>query len=296
MAIELDRTSFRSIWSDLQGVSFTQGFVDAAGVPTRYLRSGEKGNPALIFLHGTGGHAEAYCRNLAAHGEHFDTFAIDLLGHGLTGKPDYDYEIDRYIDHLLGFMDAFGLKTVSLSGESLGGWIAGAFAIAHPDRVDALVLNTAGADKVSPKALESLRQTTLDAVRDPSWERVRTRLEWLMYDNDDVHDDLVACRQRIYSTPEMQGGIHHLLCLHTIEARRQHAVKPEQWGSVKPPTLVLWTDHDPTAAVAVGEELASMIPGSEFVVMESCGHWPQYEDADTFNRLHIDFLQRALSS
>jgi 2-hydroxy-6-oxonona-2,4-dienedioate hydrolase len=182
------------------------------------------------------------------------------------------------------------MKTVSLSGESLGGWIAGAFAVAHPDRVDRLVLNTAGAEKVSPKALEALRQTTLDAVLDPNWERVRSRLEWLMYDKSDVHDDLVATRQRIYSRPDMQAGIHHLLCLHTIEARMKHAVKPEGWAAIKAPTLVLWTDHDPTSTVDVGEELAAAIPASKFEVMTDCGHWPQFEDAETFNRLHIDFL------
>ena len=77
--------------------------------------------PALIFLHGTGGHAEAYVRNLAAHAAHFDTYAIDMLGHGYTSKPDYDYEIPRYIEHLLGFLDARGIERVSLSGESLGG-------------------------------------------------------------------------------------------------------------------------------------------------------------------------------
>jgi 2-hydroxy-6-oxonona-2,4-dienedioate hydrolase len=36
-----------------------------------------------------------------------------------------------------------------------------------------------------------------------------------------------------------------------------------------------------------------MIPGAEFVVMEGCGHWPQYEDPEEFNRLHIDFLRAA---
>jgi 2-hydroxy-6-oxonona-2,4-dienedioate hydrolase len=281
---------YRSMWSDLQGIEFSQGYVDAGGIRTRYLHTGSSDKPALIFLHGTGGHAEAYVRNLAAHGEHFNTYAIDLLGHGYTDKPDYDYEISRYIDHLLAFMDAVGIDKVSLSGESLGGWIAGAFAIAHPDRVERLVLNTAGAEKVRPKALEALRASTLAAVEDPNWERVRARLEWLMRHPEDVHDDLVASRQRIYDTPEMLGGIHHLLCLHTIEARQIHAVKDAQWATLTAPTLVLWTTHDPTATVEVGKELAAAIPGSKFVVMDECGHWPQFEDADTFNRIHIDFL------
>jgi 2-hydroxy-6-oxonona-2,4-dienedioate hydrolase len=281
---------FASIWSDLQGVSFSQGYVEAAGIRTRYLHSGSSDQPGLIFLHGTGGHAEAYTRNLGPHGEHFNTYAIDMLGHGYTGKPDYDYEIPRYIEHILGFMDAVGMARASLSGESLGGWIAGAFAVAHPDRVDRLVLNTASAEKIAPKALEALRASTLAAVEDPDWDRVRSRLEWLMRRPADVHDDLVASRQRIYRRPDMLAGIEHLLCLHTIEARQKSAITAEEWGALKAPTLVLWTSHDPTSTVEVGRELAALIPGSRFEVMQECGHWPQFEDSETFNRLSIDFL------
>ena len=286
-----DRDSaFESIWADLQGVPFDQGYVDVGGIATRYLHAGSGDKPGLVFLHGTGGHAEAYVRNLAAHAPHFNTYAIDMLGHGYTGKPDYDYEIPRYIDHLAGFLDAVGIERVSLSGESLGGWVAGAFAIAHPDRVDRLVLNTAAADRVNPEALAALRASTAAAVEDPSWERVRTRLEWLMHTDSDVHDDLVASRQAIYSRPEMKDGVTRILCLHTPEARRRFAVTPEEWAAIAAPTMVLWTSHDPTATVDVGETLAGMIPGAKFVVMQDCGHWPQFEDADTFNRIHVDFL------
>ena len=152
------------------------------------------------------------------------------------------------------------------------------------------MLNTAAAEKISPKALEALRASTLAAVEDPEWERVRSRLEWLMRTPADVHDDLVASRQRIYRRPDMQAGIQHLLCLHTIEARQHSAIKAEEWGAITAPTLVLWTSHDPTSTVEVGRELAGLIPGSRFEVMEECGHWPQFEDPATFNRISIDFL------
>src|SRR5262245_34902865 len=139
---------FHSIWSDLEGVSFSQGFVRAAGIRTRFLQSGSPQKPALLFLHGTGGHAEAYVRNLAAHGEHFNTIAVDMLGHGLTDKPDFDYAIPRYLEHLLAFLDVMNIRRASLSGESLGGWVAAHFAATHPDRVERLVLNTAGGDRI----------------------------------------------------------------------------------------------------------------------------------------------------
>ena len=64
----------------------------------------------------------------------------------------------------------------------------------------------------------------------------------------------------------------------------------DELGRIEAETLVLWTTHDPTAPVSVGERLASLVKHSRMVVMENCGHWPQYEDPDTFNALHIDFL------
>lgn len=86
----------KSIWSDLTGTSFSQGFIDADGVSTRYISSGSADKPLLLLIHGTGGHAEAYSRNLAAHGEHFWTVAFDLIGHGWSAKPESRYEIPDY--------------------------------------------------------------------------------------------------------------------------------------------------------------------------------------------------------
>jgi 2-hydroxy-6-oxonona-2,4-dienedioate hydrolase len=165
----------------MQGVAFEQAYVDVDGVRTRYLHAGQKGKPALIFIHGTGGHAEAYSRNLAAHGEHFDVYAIDMLGHGFTGKPDKPYLIDDYVAHLRGFMDTLKIDRASLSGESLGGWVAAPFAVVHPERVDKLVLNTASGDKVNPEALPGCARS-VEAINDPSYERIKGRLEWLMHD------------------------------------------------------------------------------------------------------------------
>ena len=95
---------FESVWSDLQGVPFSQGYLDAGGVRTRYLHAGDPGKPALVFLHGSGGHAEAYVRNLEAHAEHFSTWSIDMLGHGYTDKPGHPLEVSHYVDHLMAFL------------------------------------------------------------------------------------------------------------------------------------------------------------------------------------------------
>lgn len=279
-----------SLWQDLRGTSFSQGWMDAGGYRTRFLHSGERGRPPLLFLHGAGGHAEAYVRNLQAHGEHFDTWAIDLIGHGWSDKPDHPYEIQHYVDHVLRFMDAQGWERVCVSGESLGGWVASRLAADHPGRVDRLVLNTAGGSRAEPSVMARIKSLSLKAAEDPSWEFIKARVAWLMADPAKATDDIVACRQAIYAQPGFLDAMRHAMVLQEMDVRQRNLMQPQDYGRIQAPTLVLWTSHDPTADVTEGRRIADMIPGAQFVVMQDCGHWPQWEDTERFDRLHLEFL------
>lgn len=282
---------YRSIWRDLQGVSFSQGFLDAGGIRTRYLHAGKTGAPPLLLLHGVGGHAEAYIRNLASHGEHFDVWAIDLIGHGWTDKKAEDREIRHYVDHVLRVLDTLGFEKASISGESLGGWVASRIAADHPERVDRLVLNTAGGSQADPVVMERIKTLSMRAASEPTWEFIRARVEWLLADKSKAYDDLVACRQAIYAQPGMAEAMNHNMVLQDMETRKRNLIYPADYARIKAPTLVLWTSDDPTADVSEGRRIASMIPGALFTVMAGCGHWPQFEDPETFNRIHLAFLK-----
>ncbi|BBX94941.1 alpha/beta fold hydrolase [Mycobacterium lacus] len=281
---------FESMWSDLQGVAFEQGYLTAGGVRTRYLRAGDAGKPVLVLLHGSGGHAEAYVRNLAAHGEHFWTWAIDMLGHGYTDKPGHPLEVGHYVEHLIAFLRTIDAARASLSGESLGGWVAARTAVDHPDVVDRLVLNTAGGSKADPEVMARIVTLSMAAVENPTREAVRARIKLLMADKSKDYDDLVASRQRIYRQPGFVAAMRDIMALQDPEIRARNLLGPAEYGAITAATLVLWTSDDPTADVPEGRRIASMIPGARFEVMSGCGHWPQYEDPKTFNRLHLDFL------
>ncbi|MBB5915459.1 2-hydroxy-6-oxonona-2,4-dienedioate hydrolase [Nocardia transvalensis] len=279
-----------SIWSDLQGVAFTQGYLDVDGVRTRYLHAGDTNAPALILLHGSGGHAEAYVRNLESHSEHFSTWVIDMLGHGYTARPGHPLEIDHYVAHLIAFLDAVGVRKAGISGESLGGWVAARTAIDHPDRVERLVLNTAGGSQADPEVMRRIVTLSMAAVTDPTWETVQARIKWLMADKSKGYDDIVASRQRIYRQRGFVDAMRDIMALQDPEIRQRNLLGPTEYGKITAPTLVLWTSDDPTADVTEGRRIASMIPGARFEVLPDCGHWPQYEDPESFDALHLDFL------
>ncbi|WP_394235779.1 alpha/beta fold hydrolase [Niallia oryzisoli] len=279
-----------SIWTGLADIAFKNYFVDANGIKTRVLEAGT-GEP-LILLHGTGGHIEAYARNIRGLSEHFRVICIDMVGHGYTDKPDRPYGIDVYSDHLLWVIQALNLKEVYLSGESLGGWVAAWFAAHHPGIAKALVLNTPGNVNNKPEVMAALKASTVKAVLEANYENVKTRLEWLMYDKSQVTDELIEARYNIYTQPSYQEAVHHIVYLQDIEARKQYSWDPSWCGKIDVPTLLAWTDHDPTSTVEEAKPIQDMIPGSELTVIKDAGHWPQWEKVNEFNEVIIDFLSK----
>ena len=183
-----------------------------------------------MLLHGSGGHAEAYVRNLEAHAEHFSTWSIDMLGHGYTDKPGHPLEVSHYVSHLMAFFDAIGAERAHLSGESLGGWVASRAAIDHPDRIDRLVLNTAGGSQADPEVMKRIITLSMAAVEAPTWETVQARIKWLMADKSKDYDDIVASRQRIYRQPGFVNAMRDIMALQDPEIRARNLLGPTSTG------------------------------------------------------------------
>lgn len=279
-----------SLWPEIAHQEFALKFVDAGGVRTRYLEAGPRNAPAVVFIHGTGGHLETFNRNVHAHAAHFRVLALDMIGHGFSSKPDYPYELRHYVKHLDDFLTAVGVDRAHVHGESLGGWIAAQYAIDHPERVNRLVLNTAGGLNTDPQVMERVYNVTMNAVRNASLETVRKRLEWLVHSPTDIPDDLVELRHAIYTQPGFERAMEHILCLQFMDVRMRNVLTDESLSRIRATTLVIWTDHDPTAPVATGERFVKAIPDARLAVLDGCAHWPQWEAAERFNQLHLHFL------
>jgi len=284
-----------SIWNNLQGVEFKQSYYNANGVMTRAIEAGE--GPVLIFLHGTGGHAEAYLKNIEAHAKHFHVYAIDMVGHGYTDAPDISYDMQCYVDFMRDFVDAIGADKVHISGESLGATVASWFALAYPDRVNKIVMNTGmmlPPDEEGSKELQDLLERSRKASGTPDRDMIRARISWLMHDEKDVTDEIVEVRYQIYQQPG-RAAVIRTIAEQSIGALLD-PVEQEKWynpnllKALPCPTLVLWTRFNPGQLVHLAEEGASLIPNSDLVILENSAHWPQWEETEEFNRAHIDYL------
>ena len=278
-----------SIWNELSGITFKQYFVDADGVSTRIVEAGE-GEP-LFLLHGIGGHIEAYARNIKSLSQHFRVIVMDMLGHGYTGKPDNPYTLNEYSDHLLAVIKALSLNQVHLSGESLGGWVSAWFTARHPEYVKTLLLNTPGNIKGKPEIMKKLKESTLNAVLKADYDTVQKRLEFLFYDTNFVSKELIESRYKIYTQPEFKKAVHNIVVLQDWEVRKNFTWETTWTHKITVPTIILMSDHDPTASIEDAEHLQQLIPNSRLQIINDAGHWPQWEKPEEFNELQIEFAK-----
>jgi 2-hydroxy-6-oxonona-2,4-dienedioate hydrolase len=231
-------------------------------------------------------------RNIGPHAEKYTVHAIDMLGHGYTGKPNFPYEIPRYRDHLLAYFDAVGIEKAHIGGESLGGWVGGRAAIDNPDRIASLQLLCAGGTVANPEVMERIRTSTRVAVSTDDVELTRKRMRLLMHDPANATEELVAVRHAIYHQPDFVANIDNLLTLQNMDTRLRNILNPEDLARITVPTLIVWGRNNPFGDTPEATAMHDNIPGSELVLFDNCGHWPQHEHADEYNELSLAFLAK----
>ncbi|HZS14486.1 MAG TPA: alpha/beta hydrolase, partial [Candidatus Dormibacteraeota bacterium] len=188
---------------------------------------------------------------------------------------------------------------IVMAGGSYGGFVSLEYAIAHPDRVQALVLR----DTAASNAFE-------ERARANALQSNRVQLDMELYDRmmrgecrDDA--DLEAGWRMIVPlydhelTPEkvearLRGTVYHHESHNWAFARNIPAYDVrDRLPSITAPALVTVGRHDWITPVAAAEEIARLIPNAELVVFEESGHSPQLEEPERFQRTVRDFLVRA---
>ena len=284
-----------TMWVDLLG---SQVRYYGKEFKTRVIEAGD-GEP-LVLIHGVGGHAEAYSRNIVRLGQKYHVMAMDLVWHGFSSKiPFNSQSVPTYARQIVDLLDSLGIDKAHVEGESLGGWTALWFALHYPDRLNKLILNTTAGVRFKPGVVKEvpaegrllLRERSLAAIKDPNKETIRKRLEWLMAAPDRVTDELVEVRHKIYSHPETQRALTDVFSNSFGDGDSAGFFIPEErLKEIKAQTLVFWSDKNPGSGRNVGEYVHSLIPGSQFYCMADAAHWPQWEHPEEHDEVVLKFL------
>lgn len=271
-------------------------FINIGGTKTRYWQVGDQG-PSVLLLHGIACSVLEWERNIAALAAHHRVFAVDLLGFGLTDKPSNEnYCVSRLAQFSLDFLTAHNISRAHFAGNSMGGSIALECARVAPERVASLVLvDPAGIDRRG--TLLEFRLATLpflgEALTRPN--RLGTRMLWRKAVADPtsiVTDELVNTKTQLANMPGADAAFLKTLRsfvdfigFRPAHVNALHAALPH----INTPTLVIWGRDDKFVTVAHAELLQRMLPNVQVQVWDRCGHVPQIEYPERFNRTVMEF-------
>lgn len=285
-------SEYQSIWTMLSELDFAQRWLNVDGVRTRVALAGPDDAPAVVMLHGTGGHWETFAPTMQALSGSYRCIAIDMVGNGFTDKPDYDYEIDVYVKHVLGVMELQGVRNAHFIGMSLGAWVAARIAQRHSEVVDRLILMSPAGLVATADNMARIRAERTNAVQNPTWESIEGVFRHLIASDERRIPDLIGLRQAIYRRPDSLTSIDHLLVLQEWDARERNLLSEDEWRSIPVPTMVVASGKDHGEYLSTARQVAALIPGAEVFEMPDVRHWPHFEDPESFNSAALAFLRR----
>lgn len=271
--------------------------VEVDGRKVHYIEKGE-GAP-VILIHGFLYHTMMWDHNIDALAEHFKVYAIDLFGWGFSERlEETEYGFARYAEQVTGFMDALGIETASLVGQSMGGGISVYTAAHSPERVDKLVLvgpavlpypdTVAGMIYKLPLIGEFLNAIPGDALHKNNIKTI-----WF-HDGDQVTDAYVQKLLQPLCIPGSHAGLMYIL-RNVLTAPLVEREARLLAGADKP-VLIIHGRQDKAVPYEKSETLNELWPGSRLVIFDQVGHNPQEENSEAFNRLAADFLSQRPNS
>ncbi len=285
--------------------SLTTKFTDAGTSKFVRVQEGEldfqlhyndigEGSETIIMLHGSGPGASGW----ANFNRNIDTFVdagYRVIFMDCPGWSKSDPVVSTgsrsnlNANALKGFVNALGLDRVHLVGNSMGGHTAVAFALDNPERVGKLVLmggGTGGVSSFVPMPTEGIKLIG-GVYRDPTLENLKKMMTVFVYDSSALTDDLI--QGRLDNMLKQREHLENFV--KSVEANpKQFPDFGHRLSEIKAQTLVIWGRNDRFVPMDTGLRLIAGIPNSELHVFNACGHWAQWEHAEKFNRMVLDFL------
>jgi len=260
--------------------SAASGFADAPGGRLWYEDLGE--GPAVLLIHAGIADARMWDSQMASFTTAFRTVRYDDRAFGQSPVPTQPFSP---VDDVVHLMDALGIERAALVGNSFGGAIAIEAALAHRDRVWALVA-------VAPALLgfEGQGHSTLEAAGEARAagdvaRSVDLELEvWAPLRTDPAVDELI--RRMAHENSGVDDLPEELFIAPDVFAA-------ERLEELRAPTLVVIGDTNPPDFEAIAEELTARVPGARTARITAADHLVSLRRPEEFDRVVLDFLRDA---
>jgi len=288
----------------LTGTSIVSRQVEVTtGARTHFLDQGS--GPPLVLLHGSGVAAGFFLPLLKElHDVH--ALAPDLPGSGLSDPIDlprhsFHEAAVAWLDRLF---DSLELDTAAVVGHSAGGVLALRYALAHPDRVDRLVLigppTLPGTSCPIPYRLMATPGLGDLLLRVPPTPKSALRFARIMgegttlAEHPDLVDLFVVAGRDPLAVAALRAEVRTLVTPFALLSpsgwRRDSRVRPDELSQLAVPTLLIWGDREPLASVAVAQAVTELIPQGRLQVLPA-GHGPWLGEPELTAATILEFVK-----
>ncbi len=259
------------------------------GTRIHYEVTGLTKRAPVLLVQGLGGEKNSWNLQRAALALRHRTIAFDNRGAGRSDKPDGKYNLEEMADDAIAVLDAAGIENAHVVGLSMGGAISQIIALKHPNRVRSLTLvatacrNHAWREELLQSWATTAETQGMTAVGKEaarwmigprSFRRVLPALGWMgPLQLFNPANAFVSQVRAILSTDDgaLNTELANIVC----------------------PTMVVVGNQDVLTPRGDAEEIASLIPTAELVIISGGAHGLHIEHASTFNRILLEFLGRA---
>jgi pimeloyl-ACP methyl ester carboxylesterase len=256
------------------------------------------GSP-VVFIHGLGSYIPAWNKNLLPLSKHFRCIAIDLPGYGKSSKSLHPGTMDYYAEVVIKLMDKLGINKFNICGHSMGGVIAFKLAIEFPERVDKLFLSAPGGAETYSEDEKLLVENFISTDRMISNDDKQIRNNVLVNFHHFPLDAQFMISDRFAIRMAGEFPLHAEIIARSASGVINSDV-PFRLSGVKSKTMIIFGDNDkmiPNRFVhpeltpqKMIDTFKQNIQSVNIKIYPECGHFPQFEHPEIFNRDLIEFI------
>ena len=250
--------------------------IDGFVVP--YLQGGQ-GEP-LVLIHGFGGSKDNFNRVAYYLTNQYTVYSIDVPGFGASTRDmNADYVINTQIDRVHEIIEKLGLQKPHIGGNSMGGWISGAYAAKYPDNVASVwFLAPAGlVESRKSEVIQKFEQTGEIVLTASNREEFEKIVDVVMYERPAFAPGFVvdAMAARAAADQPLHKRIYK--DFKTVPSDLATALNASTY---KGPGLIVWGKEDRVLHVDGAAELKTAMPGFDVIMMDKVGHVPMMEQPE----------------
>lgn len=260
--------------------------VEIYGQKIHYVEAGTAG-PTVILLHGLGGDTTNWAMTIPTLASKYHVYVPDQIGFGQSDKPFINYRVATLVEFLAQFYKKLGIEKATLVGNSLGGWTAASFAIAHPDKVEKLVLVDAAGYTSKRWGGPELSKDLYSVLNPATTADLKLAMGAVFYNKAMLTDAFI---ENAFAN-KLKKGDGYTINAFIDSILRGEDYLDEKVKTIKAPTLVIWGREDLLTPIGMGEAFVADINGAQKFIIEKCGHVPQLEKAAEFNTALLKFLE-----